>query len=77
MYHAWENYQFGPGGTPRHVSPSPVNPVELAGDHAHLRVGMLEGQPNSFDRDTRIDMERIDRPRQAHRPGGGSGHDAA
>ena len=33
--------------------------VELAGDHPHLRVGMLEGQPNLFDRDTRIEIERL------------------
>jgi DMSO reductase family type II enzyme molybdopterin subunit len=64
MYHAWENYQFEGKGEPRHVSPSPINPVELAGDHAHLRVGMLEGQPNCFDRDTRIEMERISGPRK-------------
>ncbi len=64
MYHAWENYQFVGGGTPRDVSPSPVNPVELAGSHPHLRAGMLEGHPNFFDRDTRIDMERAS-PRKA------------
>ena len=64
MYHAWENYQFEGKGEPRHVSPSPINPVELAGDHAHLRVGMLEGQPNCFDRDTRIEIERISGPRK-------------
>src|SRR5262249_55006146 len=59
MYHAWENYQF-PGNTwPRHVSPSALNPVELAGDHPHLRVGMLEGQPGCFDRDTRVEVTRL------------------
>lgn len=61
MYHAFENYQFT-NGTPRDVSPSPINPVELAGDHAHLRIGMLEGQPNCFDRDTRIEIERLAGP---------------
>ena len=39
--------------------PSPINPVELAGDHAHLKIGMLEGQPGCFDRDTRIEIEKI------------------
>ena len=58
MFHAWENYQFAEGGSPRDLSPSPVNPVELAGDHPHLRIGMLEGQPGMFDRDTRIEIER-------------------
>ncbi len=59
MHHAWENYQFPGKGAPRSVSPSPVNPVELAGDHPHLKVGMLEGQPGMFDRDTRIEIERM------------------
>ncbi len=56
MYHSWENYQFAGKGDARSVSPSPINPVELAGDHAHLKVGMLEGQPGCFDRDTRIQI---------------------
>jgi DMSO reductase family type II enzyme molybdopterin subunit len=59
MHHAWENYQFPGGKGPRNVSPSPINPVELAGDHPHLKVGMLEGQPGMFDRDTRIDVVRL------------------
>jgi len=59
MYHAYENYQFTTRGTPRSVSPSPINPVELAGDHPHLKAGMLEGQPGVFDRDTRIEIERL------------------
>ncbi|MGI9481912.1 MAG: molybdopterin-dependent oxidoreductase [Hyphomicrobiales bacterium] len=72
MYHAWENYQFEGGGTPRDVSPSPVNPVELAGDHPHLRVGMLEGQPGFFDRDTRIEIEKAP-GRGAPAPADGNG----
>ncbi len=59
MYHSWENYQFAGSGDARSVSPSPINPVELAGDHAHLKIGMLEGQPGCFDRDTRIEIEKI------------------
>jgi nitrate reductase alpha subunit len=59
MHHAWENYQFLSQGTPRSVSPSPINPVELAGDHPHLKIGMLEGQPGMFDRDTRIQIVRM------------------
>ncbi len=59
MYHSWENYQFAGKGDARSVSPSPINPVELAGDHAHLKIGMLEGQPGCFDRDTRIDIARM------------------
>ena len=59
MYHSWENYQFAGTGDARSVSPSPINPVELAGDHAHLKIGMLEGQPGCFDRDTRIEIEKL------------------
>ena len=59
MYHAWESYQFGGRGDPRQVSPTPINPVELAGGHPHLRVGYLEGQPGGFDRDTRIEIRPL------------------
>ena len=60
MYHAWESYHSKGDGDPRSVSPTPINPVELAGGHPHLRVGYLEGQPGGFDRDTRIEIERVD-----------------
>ncbi|MDP6183283.1 MAG: molybdopterin dinucleotide binding domain-containing protein, partial [Gammaproteobacteria bacterium] len=59
MYHAWENYQFPSEQNPRRVTPSPINPVELAGGHPHLKVGFLEGQPGGFDRDTRIEVVRL------------------
>jgi len=59
MWHAWENYHFPDHKGPRDVSPSPMNPVELAGDHPHLKIGMLEGQPGTFDRDTRIEIARV------------------
>ncbi len=59
MYHAWESYQFEGRGDARQVSPTPLNPVELAGGHPHLRVGYLEGQPGGFDRDTRIEIEPL------------------
>jgi nitrate reductase alpha subunit len=59
MYHAWENYQFPGKGDMNHVSPSPINPVELAGGHPHLRSGYFMGQASSFDRDTRIDVRKV------------------
>jgi len=58
MYHAWENYQFK-GGNYRQVTPSPLNPVETAGGHPHLRANALTGQCGNFDRDTRIEVELI------------------
>lgn len=59
MYHAWEQHQFLGKDDMNVVSPSPIKPVELAGGHPHLRVGWLEGQPGGFDRDTRIEVERL------------------
>ena len=59
MYHAWEHYQFRGKGDMNSVSPTPFNPVELAGGHPHLRAGVLQGQTSVFDRDTRIEIERI------------------
>ncbi|MEZ5553250.1 MAG: molybdopterin-dependent oxidoreductase [Pseudomonadales bacterium] len=59
MYHSWETYQFDSSGDPRQVSPTPINPVELAGGHPHLRVGYLGGQPSGFDRDTRIEIRPL------------------
>lgn len=59
VYHAWENYQFPGKGDMNHVSPSPINPVELAGGHPHLRSGYFMGQASYFDRDTRIDVRKV------------------
>jgi DMSO reductase family type II enzyme molybdopterin subunit len=61
MYHAWEHFQFEGKGDMNSVVPSPLNPVELAGGHPHLTAGVLQGQSSVFDRDTRIDIERIRR----------------
>ncbi|MBI4693936.1 MAG: molybdopterin-dependent oxidoreductase [Gammaproteobacteria bacterium] len=59
MYHAWEQFQFSGAGDMNSVSPTPLNPVELAGGHPHLTAGVLQGQNSVFDRDTRIDIERL------------------
>jgi len=59
MYHAWEHFQFQGKGDMNSVVPSPLNPVELAGGHPHLTAGVLQGQSSVFDRDTRIDIERV------------------
>lgn len=59
MYHAWENYQFHGKGDMNSVSPSPLNPVELAGGHPHLTAGILQGQSSVFDRDTRIEIQLL------------------
>jgi hypothetical protein len=59
MYHAWEHFQFRGKGDMNSVVPSPINPVELAGGHPHLNAGVLLGQASVFDRDTRIEIERL------------------
>lgn len=65
MYHAWESYQFRGKGDMNHVAPTPLNPVELAGGHPHLTYRFLSGQPSVFDRDTRIEVERVPERRSA------------
>lgn len=64
IYHAWENYQFREGSA-RDTTPSPLNPVETAGGHAHLRYNALTGQCGNFDRDTRVEIEKVEGARQA------------
>jgi DMSO reductase family type II enzyme molybdopterin subunit len=59
MFHAYEKYQFPGKGDMNSVSPSPLNPVEMAGGHPHLRAGILMGQNSMYDRDTRVDVELL------------------
>lgn len=59
IYHAWENYQFAEGKGFQNLIPSPINPVELSGGHFHLRPMPICMQPGQFDRDTRVEVERI------------------
>jgi len=56
VYHAWENYQFPGGIGHRNVIPSPINPVELAGDYFHIRPGPAILQPGQNDRETRVQV---------------------
>lgn len=58
IYHAWEDHQFRKGSM-RDVTPSPLNPVELAGDHPHLKPVFGWGQIGFFDRDTLVEVERL------------------
>lgn len=59
MFHAWEKYQFPSKGDMNSVSPSPLNPVEMAGGHPHLKAGILMGQNSMYDRDTRVEVEKL------------------
>ncbi len=59
VYHAWESYQFAGKGDMNSVSPSPFNPTELAGGHPHLDAGLMFAQAGEYDRDTRVEVERL------------------
>ncbi len=58
LYHAWEDHQFPGGRGHRNLLPSPLNPVELAGDYYHLRPVPAALQPGQSDRETRVEIER-------------------
>ena len=58
IYHAWERHQFQGKGDMNSVSPVPMNPVEMAGGNG-LSPYFGMGQPSFYDRETRVDVERI------------------
>jgi hypothetical protein len=41
------------------TNPTPLNPTELAGNHPHLDAGLMFAQAGEFDRDTRVEVERL------------------
>ncbi len=61
VYHAWEPYQFKEHKSPHAVTPSPINPIQLAGGQLHLQPRLMVGTPGPSDRDTRVDVERVSR----------------
>jgi len=58
MYHGWENFQFAGGMGHRNVIPSPLNPVEMAGDYFHIHPMPAIMQPGQNDRETRVEVTR-------------------
>jgi DMSO reductase family type II enzyme molybdopterin subunit len=60
VYHAWEDYQFRSGVGYQSLIPSPLNPVELSGGQYHLRPMAPCLQPSHTDRDTRVEVARIE-----------------
>jgi hypothetical protein len=61
VYHAWEPYQFKGGRSHAAVTPSPINPLHLAGGYFHLQPRPAVGAPGSTDRATRVEIERVGR----------------
>ena len=59
IYHAWESHQFRGKTDMNAVSATPLNPVELAGGHPHLDAGLMFAQTTEFDRDTRVEVQRL------------------
>ncbi len=59
VYHAWEQFQFKDGKSPQMLTPSPLNPIQLAGGYFHLQPMVLMQSPGCTDRGTRVDLEKI------------------
>ena len=58
VYHGWEPFQFRHGRSHQSLIPSPLNPIDLAGDYFQLDPTLLMGQPGNSDRGTRVEVER-------------------
>ncbi len=58
-YHAWEPFQFKSGNSYQALTPSPLNPIQLAGGYFHLQPMVMMQQPGCSDRGTRVDMEKV------------------
>jgi anaerobic selenocysteine-containing dehydrogenase len=59
VYHAWEQFQFKGGKSYQALTPSPLNPIQLAGGYFHLQPMVMMQQPGCSDRGTRVDVERV------------------
>ena len=60
ILHAWEPYQFRDGGCHQYVSPSPFKVTQLVTDYGQLHWAYAHYEPNQTDRDTRVDVERLE-----------------
>ncbi|MDP6558769.1 MAG: molybdopterin dinucleotide binding domain-containing protein [Candidatus Binatia bacterium] len=59
IYHGWENYQFDGWRHFKSVMASPMNPIELVGGYGHLRRDPIVGAPGISDRDSRVEVHRL------------------
>ncbi len=60
IFHAWEPFQFRGHKTHQHLAPSPLKATQLVGDYGHLKWGYAHYEPNQTDRDTRVEVERVE-----------------
>ena len=58
LYHAWEPFQFEGQKSHQFLIPSPIKPTQLVGDYGHLRWNFAYYEPNSVDRDTRVNIAK-------------------
>jgi len=58
VYHAWEPFQFEAHRSQQALTPSPINPIQLAGGYFHLQPRMAVGTPGPSDRGTRVELQR-------------------
>ncbi len=58
VYHAWEPYMFKGGYSHQTLTPSPINPIELAGGYVHLRPMFFTRTPGGNDRGVRVQVEK-------------------
>jgi anaerobic selenocysteine-containing dehydrogenase len=57
--HAWEPYQFRKRLTQQSITPSPINPIQLAGGYFHLQPRLAVCTPGTNDRGTRVEVRRL------------------
>ena len=60
IYHAWEPYQFRGGVSHQALCPSPLKVTQLVGDYGQLHWAYGHYEPNQVDRDTRVEVERLE-----------------
>jgi nitrate reductase alpha subunit len=60
IFHGWEPYQFRGGKSHQSIAASPIKVTQLVGDYGQLHWGYAHYEPNQVDRDTRVDIERVE-----------------
>ncbi len=59
IYHAWEPYQYKNHKSYGTLTPSPLNPLSVAGGYTHLQPMPDANTAGPTDRDTRVEVELI------------------
>jgi ethylbenzene hydroxylase subunit alpha/complex iron-sulfur molybdoenzyme family reductase subunit alpha len=59
MYHAWQPWQFRNGVSDKTLYGSPIKPLHMVGDYAHLNYRLCGAQPGHAPRDTRVSLRKI------------------